>query len=103
VVFGYERKGFIRLKECFRVSKTEDHYQQFDFLCHLSSSFLPLLFDMFFIALLEHTHFVLVITFYCDLGMSLAFEFLGLLCLFSFLTAFSSFLIEIFTCPQYGV
>jgi hypothetical protein len=30
VVLGYERKGFIRLKECFRVSKTEDHYQQFD-------------------------------------------------------------------------
>ena len=32
VVDGHqnERKGFIRLKECFRVSKTEDHYQQFD-------------------------------------------------------------------------
>ena len=26
MVIGYERKGFIRLKECFKVSKIKDHY-----------------------------------------------------------------------------
>jgi hypothetical protein len=35
VVFGYERKGFVKLKEYFKVSKTKDHYQQFDSLCLL--------------------------------------------------------------------
>jgi hypothetical protein len=68
MVFGYERKGFIRLKECSRVSKTEDHYQQFNSLCH-SSFILPLFFHLIFISLLGHTHFVLVITLSCDLGM----------------------------------
>ena len=70
MVFGYERKGFIRLQECFRVSKTEDHDQQFNSWRH-SYFLLPLFFDLpffsffffFFIALLEHTHFILVITF----------------------------------------
>ena len=70
MVFGYEIKRFIRLKECFRVSKTEDHYQQFDSLC-LSSFLLPLVLicPFFFIAFLGPTHFILVITFSCDLGM----------------------------------
>jgi len=68
MVFCYERKEFIRLKKYFKVSKTEDHYQQFNSLCH-SSFLLPLFFDLFFIALLGHTYFVLVITLSCDLGM----------------------------------
>jgi hypothetical protein len=41
------KEKIIRLKECFMVSKTEDHYQQFDSLCR--SSFLsPLFFDLLF-------------------------------------------------------
>jgi hypothetical protein len=41
------KEKIIRLKECFRVSKSEDHYQQFDSLCR--SSFLSLLFfDLLF-------------------------------------------------------
>jgi len=91
VVFGYERKGFMRLKEYFKVSNTRDHYQQFDFLC-LSSFLWPFFFDLpFFVVLAGHTHFVLDITFSCDLGMSLAFQFLGLFCPFGFLMVFSSF------------
>jgi len=70
VVLGYERKWFIRLKECFRVSKTEDHYQQFDSWRH-SYFLLPLFFDLllFFYCLLGHTHFILDVTFSSDLGM----------------------------------
>jgi hypothetical protein len=37
------KEKIIRLKECFRVSKTEAHYQQFDSLCHSSFSFATLL------------------------------------------------------------
>ena len=49
--FGYKRKGFIRLKEFFKVSKTKDHNQQFDFLC-LSSFLLPFFFDLLFFIVL---------------------------------------------------
>jgi len=91
VVFGYERKGFIRLKECFRVSKTEDHDQQFDSWRH-SYFLLPLFFDLpfFLFFFLFHCfarayslylgyHFFLVIW-----ACPLAFEFLGLFCLLAF-------------------
>jgi len=108
VVFGYERKGFIRLKECFRVSKTEDHYQQFDSWRH-SYFLLPLFFDLpffsffFFIALLEHTHFILVITFSCELGMPPSIWVSWALLPFGFLTALLSFLIiEISLAPSVG-
>jgi hypothetical protein len=49
--------------------------------------------------LLEHTHFILVITFSFDLGMPLAFEFLGLFMPFWLSHGFFLFLIEIFSCP----
>jgi hypothetical protein len=46
------KEKIIRLKECFRVSKIEDHYQQFDSLC--IPFFLLLLFNspFFFFSLL---------------------------------------------------
>ena len=96
MVLGYEKKWFIRLKECFRVSKTEDHDQYFDFWRH-SYFPLPLFFDLplfffFFIALLEHTHFILVITFSCDLGMPPSIGVSWALLPFGFLTTLSSFL-----------
>jgi hypothetical protein len=53
----------------------------------------------FFIVLLGHTHFILDVTFSSDLGMPLAFEFLELLCLFGFLTAFSLFLMRFSLAP----
>ena len=57
---------------CFRVSKTKDHYQQFDSWRH-SYFLLPLFFDLlassFFIALLGHNHFIFYVTFSNDLGM----------------------------------
>ena len=86
------KEKIIRLKECFKVSKTEDHYQQFDSLCHSSLFFcrFPLIrLFSFFIAFLGHTHFILVITFSCDLGMPPSIELLGLFCLFGFLSDFS--------------
>ena len=65
------KEKIIRLKECFRVSKTEDYYQQFDSLCHSSLCFchFSLIRPFFFISFLRHTHFIMVITFSCDLGM----------------------------------
>jgi len=101
VVFCYERKGFIRLKECFRVSKIEDHDQQFDSWCH-SYFLLPLFFDLplFFYSfaraysLYLGYHFFLVI-WVCPL----AFEFLGLFMPFWLSHGFFSFHIEIFSCP----
>jgi len=100
VVIGYERKRFIRLKECFKVSKTKDHYQQFDYWHH-SYFLLPLFFDLpfFFIALPKYTHFILVITFHVIWVCPLAFEFLGLFMPFWLSHGFFSFLIEIFSCP----
>jgi hypothetical protein len=71
MVFGYERKGFIRLQECFRVSKIEDHYHSLTLdVIHIlfcRSSLICRFF--FFIALLWHTHFILDVTFSSDLGM----------------------------------
>jgi hypothetical protein len=51
---------------------------------------------LFFIALLGHTHFILVITFSCDLGMPPS---IGLFMPFWLSHGFFSFLIEIFSCP----
>ena len=102
MVFGYERKWFIRLKLCFRVSKTKDHYQQFDSWRH-SYFLLPLFFDLlassFFIALLGHNHFIFYVTFSSDLGMLPSIWVSWALYAFWLSHGFFSFLIEIFSCP----
>ena len=65
--------------------------------------FCPLFSFYFFIALLKHTHFILVITFSCDLGMPLSIWVSWALLPFGFLTALSSFLIiEISLAPNVG-
>ena len=70
------------------------------FFCR-SSLICPLFF--FFIALLEYTHFILVIIFSCDLGMPPSIWVFWALLPFGFLTALLSFLIiEISLAPSVG-
>ena len=102
MVLSYERKGFIRLKKCFRVSKTKDHYQQFDSWCHshfLLPLFFYLLLFLFFFALLGHTHFILDVTFSSDLGMPPSIWVSWVFMPFWLSHSFSFFFIEIFSCP----
>jgi hypothetical protein len=73
------KEKIIRLKECFRVSKSVSGFQRPRIT--ISSSTLcviPLFFSLFFdspfflfffIAFLGHTHFILIITLSYDLGM----------------------------------
>ena len=66
--------------------------------------FCPFFFFFFFIALLEHFHFILVITFSCDLGIPPSIWVSWALFPFGFLTALSSFLIvEISLALVWGV
>jgi hypothetical protein len=54
----------------------------------------------FFLAFIGHTHFILDVIFSSDLGMPPSIlSFLGSLCLFGFLTAFSHFSLKFFSCP----
>ena len=101
MVFCYERKGFIGLKECFRVSKTEDHYHQFNSWRHSFFFFAALLwFAAFFYCFAKAYSFYLGCHFFSsDLGMPLVFEFFELLCLFWLSHCFFFFLIEFFSCP----
>jgi len=65
--------------------------------CPLAFEFL----ELFSITLLEHTHFILVITFSCDLGMPPNIWVSWALLPFGFLTALSSFfIIEISIAPS---
>jgi hypothetical protein len=93
------KEKIIRLKECFKFSKTEDHYQQFDSLCR--SSFLsPLFFNLLFYYYARAYSLYLGYHSLLWLGMPPSHWVSWALLPFRLSHGFFSFFLEIFTCPS---